>query len=60
MADIDIGLGKTGRRAYSFDDITIVPSRRTRNPEDIDLSWEIDAYHFDVPFMASARFLLPP
>ncbi|MGI9605263.1 MAG: GuaB3 family IMP dehydrogenase-related protein [Acidimicrobiales bacterium] len=54
MAEIDIGMGKSARRAYSFDDITIVPSRRTRDPEDIDLGWEIDAYRFDVPFMASA------
>ena len=54
MAEIDIGKGKTGRRAYDFDDITIVPSRRTRDPEDIDLTWEIDAYRFDLPFMASA------
>ena len=54
MAEIDIGMGKTGRRAYGFDDITIVPSRRTRDPEDINLTWEIDAYRFDVPFMASA------
>ena len=54
MAEIDIGMGKSGRRAYGFDDITIVPSRRTRDPEDIDLTWEIDAYRFDLPFMASA------
>lgn len=54
MAEIEIGMGKSGRRAYGFDDITIVPSRRTRDPEDISLVWEIDAYRFDVPFMASA------
>jgi len=54
VADIDIGKGKSARRAYGFDDITIVPSRRTRDPEDIDLTWEIDAYKFDLPFMASA------
>lgn len=54
MAEIEIGKGKTGRRAYGFEDITIVPSRRTRDPEDIDLTWEIDAYRFDLPFMASA------
>ncbi|NNC92001.1 MAG: GuaB3 family IMP dehydrogenase-related protein [Acidimicrobiia bacterium] len=54
MAEIDIGIGKSGRRAYGFDDIAIVPSRRTRDPEDIDLSWEIDAYKFDLPLMASA------
>ncbi|MCP4250435.1 MAG: GuaB3 family IMP dehydrogenase-related protein, partial [bacterium] len=54
MAEIDLGIGKSGRRAYGFDDIAIVPSRRTRDPEDIDLSWEIDAYKFDLPLMASA------
>ena len=54
MAEIDIGKGKQGRRAYGFEDITIVPSRRTRDPEDIDLTWEIDAYRFELPFMASA------
>jgi len=54
MAEIEIGIGKSGRQAYGFDDIAIVPSRRTRDPEDVDLSWEIDAYKFDLPLMASA------
>ncbi len=54
MTDITIGLGKAARRAASFDRIAIVPSRRTRDPEDVDLSWKIDAYRFDLPFMASA------
>ena len=54
MADIEIGLGKSGRRAYELDDLAIVPSRRTRDPEDIDLSWEIDAFTFDLPIMAAA------
>ncbi|MDP1818381.1 MAG: GuaB3 family IMP dehydrogenase-related protein [Acidimicrobiales bacterium] len=53
MADVEIGIGKTGRRAYGFDDIAIVPSRRTRDPEDVDVSWEIDAFRFDLPIMAS-------
>lgn len=52
--DIEIGMGKSGRRAYGFDDVAIVPSRRTRDPEDVDLSWTIDAYTFDLPLMASA------
>ena len=47
-------MGKSGRRAYGFDDIAIVPSRRTRDPEDVDISWQIDAYRFDLPLMASA------
>ncbi len=54
MAEIEIGLGKSGRRAYGFDDIAIVPSRRTRDPQDVDISWQIDAYRFDLPLMASA------
>ena len=54
MAEIEIGLGKSGRRAYGFDEIAIVPSRRTRDPEDVDISWEIDAYRFELPLMASA------
>ena len=54
MAEVEIGRGKSGRRAYGFDDIAVVPSRRTRDPEDVDISWEIDAYRFDLPLMASA------
>jgi IMP dehydrogenase len=54
VAEVEIGRGKSGRRAYGFDDIAIVPSRRTRDPEDVDISWEIDAYNFELPLMASA------
>jgi IMP dehydrogenase len=50
----EIGIGKTARRAYGFDEVAIVPSRRTRDPDDVDISWEIDAYRFDLPMMASA------
>lgn len=53
MNDFEIGRGKRARRAYSFDDIAVVPSRRTRDPEDVSLSWQIDAYHFDLPVMAA-------
>ena len=54
MAEVEIGMGKSGRRAYGFDDIAIVPSRRTRDPEDVDISWEIDAFRFELPLMGSA------
>ena len=54
MGEIEIGMGKAGRRAYGLDDLALVPSRRTRNPEDVDLSWEIDAFRFDLPIMAAA------
>ncbi|HZA20699.1 MAG TPA: IMP dehydrogenase, partial [Actinomycetota bacterium] len=52
--EIEIGIGKSGRRAYGFDDIAIVPSRRTRDPDDVDISWEVDAFTFELPLMASA------
>jgi len=52
--EVEIGIGKSGRRAYGFDDIAIVPSRRTRDPEDIDITWEVDAYKFELPMMAAA------
>ncbi|HWB72245.1 MAG TPA: GuaB3 family IMP dehydrogenase-related protein [Egibacteraceae bacterium] len=54
MADIEIGIGKSGRRAYGFDDVAIVPSRRTRDPEDVDVSWQIDAYEFALPLLGAA------
>jgi IMP dehydrogenase len=52
--EFEIGIGKTARRAYGFDEVAIVPSRRTRDPEDVNISWEIDAYTFELPMMASA------
>ena len=53
MTEIEIGRGKRGRRAYSFDDVAIVPSRRTRDPEEVSISWQLDAYHFELPFVAA-------
>src|ERR671924_313836 len=52
--EIEIGKGKVARRAYGFDEVAIVPSRRTRDPDDVDISWTIDAYTFPLPMMASA------
>jgi len=52
--EFEIGIGKTARRAYGFDEVAIVPSRRTRDPEDVNIQWEIDAYTFELPMMASA------
>jgi IMP dehydrogenase len=54
VAEVEIGIGKSARRAYGFDDIAIVPSRRTRDPEDVDISWEIDAFRFELPLMGAA------
>ncbi len=52
--EFEIGIGKSARRAYAFDEVAIVPSRRTRDPEDVSIEWEIDAYTFPLPMMASA------
>jgi IMP dehydrogenase len=52
--EIDIGIGKSGRQAFGFDDIAIVPSRRTRDPDDVDISWQLDAFKFSLPMMGSA------
>ena len=53
MTEIEIGRAKRARRAYSFDDIAIVPSRRTRDPEEVSVAWQIDAYRFDLPVLAA-------
>jgi IMP dehydrogenase len=52
--EIEIGRGKKARRAYGFDDVAIVPSRRTRDPDDVDISWKLGDYRFELPLLASA------
>src|SRR5829696_3080767 len=52
--EVEIGRGKKGRRAYGFDDIAIVPSRRTRDPDDIDITSMIGPYRLELPLLASA------
>ena len=54
MAEVEIGIYKSGRQAYGFDDIAIVPSRRTRDPEDVDISWQLDAFSFELPLLGAA------
>ncbi|NYJ36203.1 IMP dehydrogenase [Nocardiopsis aegyptia] len=53
MAQVEIGLGKNGRRAYELDEIGIVPARRTRDPEEVSIAWQIDAYRFETPLVVS-------
>src|ERR687884_365550 len=52
--EVEIGRGKKGRRAFGFDDIAIVPSRRTRDPDDIDIASMIGPYRLEVPLLAFA------
>src|ERR1700730_11290809 len=50
---VEIGRGKSGRRAYALDEIGIVPSRRTRHPEEVSIAWQIDAYRFEMPVVVA-------
>jgi IMP dehydrogenase len=52
--EVEIGAGKLARQAYGFDDLAIVPSRRTRDPDDVDISWELESYRFQLPLLAAA------
>ena len=53
MVDIEISPGKRARTAYSFDDISIAPSRRTREPSEVSINWQIDAYSIGLPLLAA-------
>jgi IMP dehydrogenase len=53
VTQVEIGRGKSGRRAYALDEIGIVPSRRTRHPEEVSIAWQIDAYRFDLPLVVA-------
>src|SRR5215467_14174131 len=52
--EVEIGRGKKGRCAYGFSEIAVVPSRRTRDPDDIDITWTLGPYRFELPLLASA------
>ena len=51
--EVEIGRSKRALRAYSFDDIALVPARRTRDTSEVRVGWQIDDYHVDLPVMAS-------
>src|ERR1700735_357960 len=53
MTTVEIGRGKSGRRAYPLDESAIAPSGRTRAPEEVSVAWQIDAYRFEMPLVAS-------
>ncbi|MGB9112615.1 MAG: IMP dehydrogenase, partial [Acidimicrobiales bacterium] len=55
MADVEIGMGKNARRAFGLDELAIVPSRRTRDANDVDISWQFEAFRFELPFIAAPR-----
>ncbi|MGV9409077.1 GuaB3 family IMP dehydrogenase-related protein [Nocardia sp. NPDC003693] len=49
---VEIGMGRTARRTYELDDVDIVPSRRTRSSKQVSVAWQLDAYRFEIPFLA--------
>ena len=57
MTEIEIGRHKRARHAYGLDDVSVVPSRRTRDPEDVSLDWTIDAFSFSIPVVAAPHGL---
>lgn len=59
MNQIEIGQGKSARRAYELSDISIVPSRRTRDADDVDASWQVDAFGFAQPLVTVGTKLAP-
>jgi IMP dehydrogenase len=54
MAEVEVGIGKMARRGFRLDEVAIVPSRRTRDGDDVDLSWQLDAYRLALPVLAGA------
>ena len=49
-----IGIERTARRCYGFDEIALVPGRVTINPNEVDLSWQINSKKYKVPILAAA------
>lgn len=52
--EIQLGRGKTVRRAYGFDEIALVPGNRTLDPQLADTRWEIGGIEREIPIIASA------
>ncbi len=52
--DIQIGRGKTARRAYGIDEIALVPGGRTLDPNVADTFWEVGGIRREIPIIASA------
>src|SRR3982750_4422479 len=51
--NVEIGLSRFARRGYDLDEVSIVPSRRTRDVDDVSTAWQIDAFRFEIPLVTS-------
>ena len=52
--EVEIGRGKKAREGYGFDDVAIVPSRRTRDPQDVDIGWKLGPHLLELPLIGAA------
>ncbi len=52
--EIQVGRGKKARRAYGFDEIALVPGRRTLDPSLADTRWQLGGIEREIPIIASA------
>ncbi|WP_373525162.1 GuaB3 family IMP dehydrogenase-related protein [Nostoc sp.] len=52
--EIQLGRGKTARRAYGIDEIALVPGNRTLDPSLADTKWHIGNIEREIPIIASA------
>jgi IMP dehydrogenase len=48
---VEIGMGRSARRAYDLQQVEIVPSRRTRTSQEVSTAWQLDAYRFEIPLV---------
>ena len=52
--EIQLGRGKTARRAYGIDEIALAPGNRTLDPSLADTKWRIGNIEREIPIIASA------
>ncbi|HXZ99207.1 MAG TPA: GuaB3 family IMP dehydrogenase-related protein [Candidatus Binatia bacterium] len=52
--EIELGRSKRARRAYGFDEVALVPGRVTIDPDEIDVSFQLDGNRLPIPFLAAA------
>jgi len=50
---VEIGLGRSARRAYHLGEVALVPTRRTRGSAVVSTQWQIDAHAFELPLVAA-------
>jgi IMP dehydrogenase len=53
VLETTIGGAKRARTGYELEDISLVPAKRTRGAELVDVSWQLDAYRFDLPILSA-------